>query len=191
MILLLDNCDSFTYNLAQYLWELGADVVVRRDDEVGADDVAALEPEAVVVSPGPGRPEDHPTAIDVIRRLGGRTPILGVCLGLQAIARAYGGRVVRAKTPVHGRASRVSHDGQGVFRGLPSPLVAGRYHSLAVADAGLPAALAVTARAEDGTVMGLRHREHPVEGVQFHPESVLTPEGKRLLANFLEGAMRA
>lgn len=186
MILLLDNYDSFTYNLAQYLWELGSEVKVARNDAVTTDEVAALAPDGIVLSPGPGRPETAGITLDVIRRFGESTPILGVCLGLQAIGLAYGAHVVRGRAPVHGRATPVSHDGSGVFRGLPTPMEAGRYHSLVVTESGLPSCLTVTARAEDGAVMGLRHATHPVEGVQFHPESVLTPDGKTLLGNFIE-----
>ncbi|MBE3589844.1 MAG: aminodeoxychorismate/anthranilate synthase component II [Firmicutes bacterium] len=186
MIVLVDNYDSFTYNLAQYLCELGADVHVVRNDAATVEALEDMAPDALVVSPGPGRPEEAGISVEAIRRLGARVPVLGVCLGHQAIGVAYGARVTRGPRPVHGQASAVEHAGQGVFRGLPSPFPAARYHSLVVAEAGLPACLEVTARSLDGVVMGIRHRELPVEGVQFHPESVLTPHGKALLGNFLE-----
>ncbi|MBX5475862.1 MAG: aminodeoxychorismate/anthranilate synthase component II [Clostridia bacterium] len=186
MITLIDNYDSFTYNLAQYLCELGADVYVVRNDAMSVEALEAMEPDGLVVSPGPGRPEEAGISVEAVRRLGERVPVLGVCLGHQAIGVAYGARVTRGPRPVHGKASEVTHGGAGVFRGIPSPFPAARYHSLVVAEAGLPDCLEVTARSADGAVMGLRHRERPVEGVQFHPESVLTPHGKALLANFLE-----
>jgi anthranilate synthase component 2 len=183
-ILLLDNYDSFTFNLYQYLAELGADVEVVRNDEVSVDDVAARAPDGIVISPGPSRPENAGITLDVIGRLGATTPILGVCLGHQAIGMAYGGDVVRVE-PVHGKRSTVTHLGGGCFAGLPSPLHAGRYHSLAVSIESLPEELEVTATAPDGLIMGMRHREHPVEGIQFHPESILTDEGMGMLANWL------
>ena len=183
-ILLLDNYDSFTFNLYQYLAELGADVEVVRNDEIGADDIAARGPDGIVISPGPSRPENAGITLEVIRRFGPTTPLLGVCLGHQAIGMAYGGDVVRVE-PVHGKRSTVTHLGSGCFAGLPSPLEAGRYHSLAVAADTLPEVLEVTATAPDGLVMGMRHREHPVEGIQFHPESILTDEGMGMLANWL------
>ena len=185
MILVIDNYDSFTYNLYQYLRELGARVIVRRNDEATPEAVARLRPERIVISPGPGRPEDAGSVLDVLRAFGPRVPILGVCLGHQAIAQAFGGKVVRAKKLMHGKASRISHDGRGVFRGMPNPFGAARYHSLVVERRGL-VEFVVTAQSEDGAVMGIRHRRHPLEGVQFHPESVMTPEGKKLLRNFLE-----
>jgi anthranilate synthase/aminodeoxychorismate synthase-like glutamine amidotransferase len=186
MVLVIDNYDSFTYNLVQYLGELGAEVMVRRNDQAGLDELHALRPDHVVISPGPGRPEDAGISLDVIRRFGPSHPTLGVCLGHQAIGLAFGGRVVRAPRPVHGKTSRVEHDGSGVFAGLGNGFEAGRYHSLIVAEADLPADLVVTARTRgDQLVMGLRHREWPLHGVQFHPESVLTPEGRQLLRNFL------
>ena len=190
MVFVLDNYDSFTYNLVQYLGELGAEICVKRNDEVTVAELAAIRPSAIVISPGPGRPEDAGITMDVIRVLGERTPILGVCLGHQAIGAVFGGSVVRAAVPMHGKTSTIEHDGRGVFAGLTEPFIASRYHSLVVADQGLPEVLHVTARTkEDGTIMGLRHREHPVHGVQFHPESILTGEGHHLLRNFLEGTL--
>ncbi len=180
---MVDNYDSFTWNLVHLLEELGAEVVVRRSDEVDADRARRLAPDRIVVSPGPGRPVDAGASLELVRELGPETPLLGVCLGHQAIVEAFGGRVGQARALLHGKASVVRHDGRGVFAGLPSELVAGRYHSLAAVE--VPAELEVSARTDDGEVMAVRHREHPVEGVQFHPESVLTPEGPRLLANFL------
>jgi len=185
VVLLIDNYDSFTWNLAQYLGELGAPPLVKRNDEITLDEVAALRPERIVISPGPGRPESAGISIDVVRRFGPETPILGVCLGHQSIGMAFGGQVVRADALMHGKVSSVNHDGQGVFKGISQPFTAGRYHSLIVA-APLPADLEASAHAEDGTLMGLRHRTLPIHGVQFHPESVLTSEGHRLLRNFLE-----
>ena len=185
MILLIDNYDSFTFNLAQYLGELGAPPTVRRNDEITIDEIERLHPSHIVISPGPGRPEDAGVSVEVIRRFGPRTPVLGVCLGHQGIGIAFGGEVVRAPQLMHGKVSSVQHDGRGVFRGVSQPFVAGRYHSLIVADP-LPDALEAAARTDDGTLMGVRHREYPIHGVQFHPESVLTDEGKRLLRNFLE-----
>jgi anthranilate synthase component 2 len=188
MVLVLDNYDSFTYNLVQYLGELGAEVTVMRNDAATPEAIAATKPERVVISPGPGRPEDAGTTMEVIRQLGQRTPILGVCLGHQAIGAVFGGSVVRASVPMHGKTSTIEHNGRGVFSGLTAPFLASRYHSLVVADEGLPGELEVTARTqEDGTIMGLRHRSWPVHGVQFHPESILTGEGRRILRNFLEG----
>jgi anthranilate synthase/aminodeoxychorismate synthase-like glutamine amidotransferase len=191
MVLVLDNYDSFTYNLVQYLGELGASVNVVRNDLATVDDIAAARPDHIVISPGPGRPEDAGITMEIIRRLGEKTPILGVCLGHQAIGAVFGGNVVRAPVPVHGKTSMIEHDGRGVFRGLDGPFVASRYHSLVVAEEGLPAVLEVTARTkEDGIIMGLRHRTLPIEGVQFHPESILTGEGRRMLRNFLEERVR-
>jgi anthranilate synthase component 2 len=186
MVFVLDNYDSFTYNLVQYLGELGARLQVRRNNRVTLDEIAALAPSHIVISPGPGRPEDAGLTVEVIRRFGPVTPLLGVCLGHQAIGLAFGGRVVRAPAPLHGKTSAVEHDGRGVFRGLSMPFDAGRYHSLVVSDEGLPECLEVAARTRtDGIIMGLRHRAFPVHGVQFHPESVLTEEGRELLRNFL------
>jgi anthranilate synthase/aminodeoxychorismate synthase-like glutamine amidotransferase len=185
MILVIDNYDSFTYNLVQYLGELGATLEVARNDALDVDAIARMAPERIVISPGPGNPDQAGVSLEVIRRLGATTPILGVCLGHQAIGQAFGATVARARTQMHGKTSDIRHDGRGVFAGLPNPFVATRYHSLVVLPDTVPADLEVTARAEDGEVMGLRHRRYPVEGVQFHPESILTVEGKRLLANFL------
>ena len=187
MLLVIDNYDSFTYNLVQYLGELGAKLRVRRNDQVTLDEVAAMAPEQIVISPGPGRPEDAGVSTDVIRRFGPTTPILGVCLGHQAIGVVYGGIVCRAQAPMHGKTSTVVHDGKGVFAGLGAPFAAGRYHSLVISDDKLPNELEVAARTkEDNTIMAVRHRTYPVHGVQFHPESVLTDEGRRILRNFLE-----
>jgi anthranilate synthase component 2 len=185
-ILLLDNYDSFTWNLDQYLSQLGADVEVVRNDEIAVGDIAGRAVDGIVISPGPSRPENAGITLDVIRELGPTTPILGVCLGHQAIGMAYGGEVITVE-PVHGKQSAVDHRGVGCFEGLDTPLEAGRYHSLAVARESLPEVLEVTAAAADGLVMGLRHRQHPVEGIQFHPESILTPDGMALLANWLRG----
>jgi anthranilate synthase/aminodeoxychorismate synthase-like glutamine amidotransferase len=188
MVLMIDNYDSFTYNLVQYLAELGAEVRVVRNDEISVADVEALAPRAIVISPGPSAPERAGISLEVIHRLGGRVPILGVCLGHQAIGQAYGGKVVRAKRVMHGKVSSVRHDGEGVFRGLPAEFSATRYHSLAVARESLPPCLKITAESEDGEIMGLRHRDCAVEGVQFHPEALLTEHGHRMLQNFYEGA---
>ncbi len=185
MVLLIDNYDSFTYNLAQYLGELGATPLVRRNDEISLDEVDALGPDRIVISPGPGRPEEAGISVDVIRRFGARIPVLGVCLGHQSIGIAFGGAVVRAAELMHGKVSSVDHDGRGVFRGISRPFVAGRYHSLVVGEP-LPDVLEAAARSEDGTIMGVRHRTYPVHGVQFHPESVLTDEGRQVLRNFLD-----
>jgi anthranilate synthase component 2 len=185
MLLLLDNYDSFTYNLYQYLCELGADVVVKRNDEVSVGDVAALAPERIVISPGPCTPNEAGVSVALIRELGGQIPILGVCLGHQAIGAAYGGAVVRAPNVMHGKLSAIHHQGAGVFAGLPAPFQATRYHSLIVRRDDLPDCLEVTAWTEDGLIMGLRHRDLSVEGVQFHPESIMTEAGKELLRNFL------
>jgi anthranilate synthase/aminodeoxychorismate synthase-like glutamine amidotransferase len=187
MVLVIDNYDSFTYNLVQYLGELGATIRVRRNDEVTVSDVAAMQPAQILISPGPGRPEDAGVSMDVIRHFGPTTPLLGVCLGHQAIGQVYGGTVCRASMPMHGKTSTVVHDGKGVFSGITAPIQAGRYHSLIIANENLPAELEVAARTkEDGTIMAVRHRRYPVHGVQFHPESVLTDEGKRILRNFLD-----
>jgi anthranilate synthase component II len=188
MLLVIDNYDSFTYNLVQYLGELGADVEVHRNDAITVDEIGALAPSAIVISPGPCAPSQAGITVDVIRRWGSSIPILGVCLGHQAIGEAYGGRVVRAERVMHGKTSQVEHDGEGVFAGLPSPLEVMRYHSLVVERTSLPDSLEVVARAvkDRNEIHGVRHREHPVHGLQFHPESVMTQHGKGLLKNFLE-----
>ncbi|HKV50945.1 MAG TPA: aminodeoxychorismate/anthranilate synthase component II [Gemmatimonadaceae bacterium] len=187
MILLIDNYDSFVYNLARYVRELGREPVVRRNDALSLDEIAALAPERIIVSPGPCSPSESGISTDVIRRFGASTPILGVCLGHQCIGAAYGAEIVRARSPMHGKTSRIHHDGAGVFAGLPSPFIATRYHSLVIAPASLPDVLRVTATSEDGEIMAVEHREHPVIGVQFHPESALTEHGYRLLDRFLRG----
>jgi anthranilate synthase/aminodeoxychorismate synthase-like glutamine amidotransferase len=184
-VLVIDNYDSFVYNLVQYLGELGAEPLVHRHDELTLDEIAALDPDAVLISPGPGRPEDAGLSNDVIRRFAGVRPILGVCLGHQCIGQVYGGEVVRAPAVMHGKTSLIHHSGEGVFAGLPDPFEATRYHSLVVERSSVPAELEVTAWTDDGVVMGLRHRELAVEGVQFHPESILTASGHDLLRTFL------
>jgi anthranilate synthase/aminodeoxychorismate synthase-like glutamine amidotransferase len=184
-ILMVDNYDSFTYNLVQYLGELGADVDVRRNDALTLDDVAALRPDAVVISPGPCTPREAGISVPLIERFAGQLPILGVCLGHQAIGAAFGGAIVRARRIMHGKTSLIHHDGRGVFAGLSQPFVATRYHSLVIDPATLPSELERSAWTDDDEIMGVRHRRLPVEGVQFHPESILTLEGKRLLGNFL------
>ncbi|HTW79568.1 MAG TPA: aminodeoxychorismate/anthranilate synthase component II [Terracidiphilus sp.] len=191
MVFVLDNYDSFTYNLVQYLGELGAEVEVRRNDEVTPEQVEAMKPERILLSPGPCTPHEAGILVPLIKHLAGKVPILGVCLGHQAIGEAFGGDVVRAGTLMHGKTSSVEHDGKGIFAGLPSPLTCTRYHSLIVAEETLPAVLRVTARTAEGNgkgsvIMGLRHRTLPVEGVQFHPESVLTEGGHQMIRNFLE-----
>jgi 4-amino-4-deoxychorismate synthase (2-amino-4-deoxychorismate-forming) component II len=185
MILVIDNYDSFTYNLVQYLGELGEDVVVRRNNETSVAEIKGNPPSHILISPGPGRPDNAGVSLELIEHFGGRIPILGVCLGHQAIGQAFGGRVVRARTVVHGKSSQVFHDGRTIFHGLDSPFEAGRYHSLIVERETLPRCLEVSAETSDGVVMGLRHVEKRIEGVQFHPESILTPAGKKLLGNFL------
>jgi anthranilate synthase component 2 len=187
-VVVIDNYDSFVYNLVQYLGELGADPVVHRNDELTVEALEALEPDAVVISPGPGRPSDAGISNAVIERLAGRTPILGVCLGHQCIGEVFGGNVVRAAQVVHGKTSMVQHHGEGLLAGLPQPFEATRYHSLVVDAASVPPDLEITATTDDGTVMALRHRRYSVEGVQFHPESILTTAGKQLMANFLARA---
>jgi anthranilate synthase component 2 len=188
MILLIDNYDSFVYNLARYVRELGEQTVVRRHDATTHDEIEALRPSHIIISPGPCTPGEAGISTEVVRRFGPRTPILGVCLGHQCIGAAYGAGIVRAARPMHGKASRIHHDGRGVFAGLPNPFLAGRYHSLVVAREGLPADLRVTASAPDGEIMAVEHLRHPVLGVQFHPESVLTEYGYVLLDRFLHGA---
>ena len=186
MILVIDNYDSFTYNLVQYLGEMGAELDVYRNDALTLEDIARMAPKQIVLSPGPGTPDDAGITLDVIKKFGPRTPIFGVCLGLQAMGQALGGRVVRAPKLMHGKTSPVLHQGEGVFHGLPSPLEATRYHSLMVERETLPDALHITAETEDGEIMGLKHETWPLEGVQFHPESVLTEHGKQMLRNFLD-----
>jgi len=185
MLLLIDNYDSFAYNLAQYFGELGCEVVVRRNDEISLDEIAALAPEHICISPGPCTPREAGISKDVILAFGARIPILGVCLGHQCIAEAYGGKIVRASRLMHGKGSKITHNGNGLFADLPLPLEAGRYHSLVVERSSLPACLEITAESYDGEIMALHHREFPVHGVQFHPESVLTRDGKKILARFL------
>ncbi len=189
MVFVLDNYDSFTYNLVQYLGELGADVVVRRNDQTTIPEIEAMRPDRILISPGPCTPQEAGLSIPLIRHFTGKLPVLGVCLGHQALGAAFGGKVIRAKNLMHGKTSQVEHDGKTIFAGLPSPLTATRYHSLIVSEDGLPADLEVTAHTveRDGspTIMGLRHKKYPVEGVQFHPESVLTSEGKQMIRNFL------
>ena len=189
MVFVLDNYDSFTYNLVQYLGDLGAEVEVRRNDQVTVGEVEALRPERIVISPGPCTPGDAGISVELIRHFAGKVPILGVCLGHQAMGEAFGGKVVRAKNLMHGKTSPVQHDGKTIFQGLESPMTATRYHSLIVAEDSLPAELEISAHTveRDGTrvIMGLRHRKFPIEGVQFHPESVLTDQGKKLVENFL------
>ena len=186
MVFVLDNYDSFTFNLVQYMGELGADVVVRRNDELTPEEVEALHPDRIVLSPGPCTPQEAGISIDLIRHMAGKVPILGVCLGHQAIGAAFGGNVIRAPKLMHGKTSDVQHDGKTIFSGISTPMTCTRYHSLIVEEKSLPRDLEVSARTADGTIMGLRHRRFPVEGVQFHPESVLTSDGKRLVQNFLE-----
>jgi anthranilate synthase/aminodeoxychorismate synthase-like glutamine amidotransferase len=185
-LLLIDNYDSFTYNLVQAFLVLGAEVHVHRNDAISIEDARALEPTHVCISPGPGTPREAGVSMDMIRAFAGRVPVLGVCLGHQSLVEVYGGDVVRAGRLMHGKISMVEHDGRELFAGLPQPFAAGRYHSLIAKPATLPAVLEVTARTAEGEIMGVRHREHVVEGVQFHPESILTPEGPKLLARFLE-----
>ncbi len=189
MVFVLDNYDSFTYNLVQYLGELGADVTVRRNDQVTVEEIEAMRPTHILVSPGPCTPREAGISVDLIRHFAGKLPVLGVCLGHQAIGEAFGGRVVRAKNLMHGKTSEVEHDGKTIFAGVKTPMTATRYHSLIVAEEDLPSELEVSARAHDRdgnpVIMGLRHRKYPVEGVQFHPESVLTSDGRQLLRNFL------
>jgi anthranilate synthase component II len=188
MIIMIDNYDSFTYNLVQYLQMLGAEVQVLRNDAVTIPEIETLRPAAIVISPGPGGPESAGISIPLIQKFSGRIPILGVCLGHQAIAVAFGGKILRAKQLMHGKVSTVTTDGKALYRGINSPFQAMRYHSLAVSREQLPDCLEVTAESEDGEIMGIRHLEHPTEGIQFHPESIMTPMGKRLLRNFLNGA---
>lgn len=189
MLLMIDNYDSFTYNLVQYIGETGREVVVHRNDQISVDQIESLHPTHILISPGPCTPQDAGISIDVIKHFAGKVPILGVCLGHQAIGAAFGGKVVRASTLMHGKTSQIEHDGRGVFRDIPSPMTATRYHSLIVAEKGLPRELEISARTHDAdgseVIMGLRHRTLPIEGVQFHPESALTENGKQLVINFL------
>ena len=185
MILMIDNYDSFTYNLVQYLGVLGSEVEVHRNDKITLDEIESMKPERIVISPGPGTPQSAGITISMIERFHPKVPILGVCLGHQAIGAAFGGRVLHAARVMHGKTSEISHDGRGVFRDLPDPITATRYHSLAVERKSLPSCLEVSAEAEDGEIMGLRHLEYPVEGIQFHPESILTKEGMNILRNFI------
>ncbi len=186
MILMIDNYDSFTYNLVQYLQELGAAVNVARNDKLSVPEIEAMKPSAIVISPGPGRPESAGVSLDVIRHFSGKMPILGVCLGHQSIGIAFGGKVVSAKRLMHGKTSEIRSDGKSIFKGLLKPFQAMRYHSLAISRENFPECLEITAESEEGEIMGVRHREHPTEGIQFHPESIMTTVGKRLLRNFLE-----
>ncbi|PYU51879.1 MAG: anthranilate/aminodeoxychorismate synthase component II [Acidobacteria bacterium] len=185
MILLLDNYDSFTYNLAQYLGELGCQVEVHRNDKITVEEIIRRKPERIVISPGPCTPQEAGISVELVERLAGKFPILGVCLGHQAIGAAFGGKIVRAPKLFHGKTSQIHHDGKNIFRKLPDPFTATRYHSLIVEKKSLPRELAITAETDDGIIMGFRHRRHKIEGVQFHPESVLTDSGKQLLQNFL------
>jgi anthranilate synthase/aminodeoxychorismate synthase-like glutamine amidotransferase len=187
MILLIDNYDSFVYNLARYVEELGETPLVRRHDAVDTDEILRLQPSHIIISPGPCSPKEAGISTEVVRRLGREIPILGVCLGHQCIGAAYGGEIVRAGRPMHGKISRIHHNGRGLFAGLPNPFIATRYHSLVIAPASVPPALVVTATSEDGEIMAVQHADHPVYGVQFHPESVLTEHGYRLLDQFLHG----
>ena len=185
MILMIDNYDSFTYNLVQYLGQLGENVTVRRNDEISIEEIAALKPDAIFLSPGPCSPKEAGITVDVIRHFHKDIPLMGVCLGHQSLGYAFGGEVVRAERIMHGKTSDIINDGKTIFRGLPNPFVAGRYHSLIVKRDSLPACFEVSAETAEGELMGIRHREYPVEGIQFHPESVLTPNGKRIIRNFL------
>jgi anthranilate synthase/aminodeoxychorismate synthase-like glutamine amidotransferase len=185
MLLLIDNYDSFTYNLAQYFGELGCELLVKRNDEISLDEIAALAPRHICISPGPCTPHEAGISKEVVLQFGAKIPILGVCLGHQCIAEAYGGKIMRASTLVHGKSSMIKHNGSGLFTDLPTPFAAGRYHSLVVERSSFPECLEITAESEDGEIMALRHRQFPAQGVQFHPESVLTRDGKKILAGFL------
>ncbi len=188
MILMIDNYDSFTYNIVQYLGQLGVEVLVRRNDETSLEEIEDLKPEAIFLSPGPCSPKEAGITVDVIRHFHKTIPLMGICLGHQAIGYAFGGEVVRAERVMHGKTSPIINDGQTIFKGLPSPFTAGRYHSLIIEKSSLPSCLAVSAETEDGEIMAVRHRDYPVEGVQFHPESILTPQGKRIIRNFMDVA---
>jgi anthranilate synthase component 2 len=186
MLLMIDNYDSFTYNIVQYFGELGEDVRTVRNDEISLDQIADMNPDRICISPGPKSPKDAGVSVDVLKEFKGKLPILGVCLGHQAIGEAFGGRIIRAKQVMHGKTSKIAHTGEGVFKGLPSPFTVIRYHSLAIERASLPACLEVTAWTDDGEIMGVRHKEFDIEGVQFHPESILSEHGHAMLKNFLE-----
>jgi anthranilate synthase component 2 len=186
MLLMIDNYDSFTYNIVQYFGELGEDVRTVRNDAISLEQIAELNPDRICVSPGPKSPKDAGVSVDVLREFAGKKPILGVCLGHQAIGEAFGGKIIRAKQVMHGKTSKIAHTGEGVFKGLPSPFTVIRYHSLAIERASLPACLEVTAWTDDGEIMGVRHKEFDIEGVQFHPESILSEHGHAMLKNFLE-----
>jgi anthranilate synthase component 2 len=186
MLLMIDNYDSFTYNIVQYFGELGEDVRTVRNDEITLEQIAELNPDRICVSPGPKSPKDAGVSVDVLREFAGKKPILGVCLGHQAIGEAFGGKIIRAKQVMHGKTSKIAHTGEGVFKGLPSPFTVIRYHSLAIERASLPSCLEVTAWTDDGEIMGVRHKEFDIEGVQFHPESILSEHGHAMLKNFLE-----
>jgi anthranilate synthase/aminodeoxychorismate synthase-like glutamine amidotransferase len=187
-VAIIDNYDSFTFNLVHYILHTGVDVKVFRNDKIGIDELKALDPGAIVISPGPGRPEDAGISLDVVKHLSGKIPILGVCLGHQVIAQSFGGSIVHAKKIMHGKTSTITCDGEHIFAGITKPFKVMRYHSLAASEQDLPACLTVTARTKDGEIMGLRHRDHPTQGVQFHPESFMTTMGKRLIRNFIKGA---
>jgi anthranilate synthase component 2 len=187
MLLMIDNYDSFTYNIVQYFGELGEDVRTVRNDEITLQEIAEMKPDRICISPGPKAPRDAGVSVDVIKEFGGKLPILGVCLGHQAIGEAFGGKIVRAKQVMHGKTSMIAHTGEGVFKGIPSPFTVIRYHSLAIERASLPACLEVTAWTDDGEIMGVRHKEFDIQGVQFHPESILSEHGHALFRNFLEG----
>jgi len=191
MLLMIDNYDSFTYNLVQYLGELGEDVRVYRNDQISVAEIEKLKPDHIVISPGPCTPNEAGVSVETIQKLGGKIPILGVCLGHQSIGQAYGGKIIRAKQLMHGKTSMIHHAGKGVFAGLPNPFEATRYHSLVIERGGLPEVLEITAWTDDDEIMGVRHKTLPVEGVQFHPESILTQHGHELLANFLKSRRRA
>lgn len=191
MILMIDNYDSFTYNLVQYLQMIGSEVKVLRNDAVTVAEAADMSPEGIVISPGPGKPENAGITVPLIRELSGKIPILGVCLGHQGIAKAFGGQVIKAKNIMHGKTSMVTSDGESIFRGVPNPFEAMRYHSLVASREHLPQCLMITAESEDGEIMGIRHREHLTEGIQFHPESIMTRVGKRLLRNFVRNVKNA
>ncbi|MCL6471784.1 MAG: aminodeoxychorismate/anthranilate synthase component II [Firmicutes bacterium] len=186
MIVMIDNYDSFTFNLVQYLSEMGERLMVFRNDEVSVKDVIAMQPDKIVISPGPGRPDDAGISVDLIKEAAGKVPVLGVCLGHQSIGQAFGGRIVHAGTLVHGKTSQIYHDRKTIFQDIPNPFVATRYHSLVIERESLPACLEISAETQDGLIMAIRHRELPIEGVQFHPESILTKEGKAILRNFLK-----